>query len=116
MLRVMVVDDALYMRITYRNMLEGSGAEIVAEAENGEQAVDMYEETKPDVVLLDLTMPGMSGQEALRHIMQMDRGARVVVVSAMGQETFIKECLQLGAKSFMIKPFKEKALLNVLGL
>ncbi|MDO5111661.1 MAG: response regulator [Clostridia bacterium] len=116
MLRVMVVDDALYMRVTYRNMLQGSDVEIAAEAENGDEAIAMYERVKPDVVLLDLTMPGMSGQEVLRRIMELDRKARVIVVSAMGQEIFIKECLQLGAKSFMIKPFKEKALLNMLGL
>ncbi len=116
MVKVMVVDDALYMRYTYRRILEGTGGEIVAEAENGYQALELYPKIKPDYVILDLTMPGMSGQEVLEEIIKMDAEAKVVVISAMGQEAFIRECLQMGAKSFLIKPFKDNVLLSTLGL
>ncbi len=116
MQKIMVVDDALYMRVTYRRILEGTDVEIVGEAEDGFQAINMYKELKPDMVILDLTMPGLSGQEVLSRIKEMDSEAKVIVVSAMGQEIFIRDCLQAGARSFIIKPFKEKNLLKLLGL
>ncbi len=116
MIRVMVVDDALYMRFTYRRILKDTEAEIVAEAENGYEAISLYKKERPDYVLLDLTMPGLSGQDVLEEILKIDPAAKVIVVSAMGQDIFIKNCLQRGARSFIIKPFKEKLLLTQLGI
>lgn len=115
-MKLLIVDDALYMRMTYRKIFENTDAEIVGEAENGFEAIAQYQEKKPDYVILDLTMPGISGQDVLKEILEIDPEAKVVIVSAMGQDIFIRTCLQLGAKSFIIKPFKEKAILALLGL
>ena len=115
-MKVLIVDDALYMRLTYRKIFAKPDAEVVGEAEDGFKAIALYQETKPDYVILDLTMPGLSGQDVLKEILEFDPKAKIIVVSAMGQDVFIKTCLQLGAKSFIIKPFKEKALLMLMGL
>lgn len=115
-MKILIVDDALYMRMTYKKIFANTDAQIVGEAENGFEAIAKYQETKPDYVILDLTMPGISGQDVLKEIIGIDPEAKVVIVSAMGQEVFIKNCLKLGAKYFIIKPFKEKAILSLLGL
>ena len=114
MKRVMVVDDAMFMRASLKMMLEKNGFEIVAEAENGAIAVQKYKEIKPDFVTMDITMPEMDGLQALKLIKQMDPDAKVVVVSAMGQEPVVKEAILSGARSFIVKPFKEDFVLKTL--
>jgi two-component system chemotaxis response regulator CheY len=110
----MVVDDAMFMRASLKMMLEKNGFEVAAEAENGAVAVQKYKEVKPDFVTMDITMPEMDGLQALKLIKQFDPDAKVVVVSAMGQEPVVKEAILSGAKSFIVKPFREDFVLKTL--
>lgn len=98
------------MRLTIRNMLLKYELEIVGEAVNGAIGVEMYKELRPDVVTMDITMPEMSGIEALKAIKAFDPQAKVIMVSAMGQEGMVKEAIISGAKTFIVKPFKEEFL------
>jgi len=110
----MVVDDAMFMRASLKMMLEKNGYEVAGEAENGAVAVQKYKEIKPDLVTMDITMPEMDGLQALKLIKQFDADAKVVVVSAMGQEPVVKDAILSGAKSFIVKPFKEDFVLKTL--
>lgn len=114
MKKVLVVDDAAFMRMTLKTMLERHGFKVVGEAENGEVGVRKYKELQPDIVTLDITMPEMDGITALKEIKNMDRYAKVVIVSAMGQETYVREAIINGAKSFIVKPFDENHVIKVL--
>jgi two-component system chemotaxis response regulator CheY len=114
MAKVLIVDDAEFMRMSLRMMLEKNGFEILAEAENGDVGVAKYKELKPDIVTMDITMPGMGGIEALKAIKQLDPKAKVVMISAMGQESMVKDAVMNGAKSFVIKPFKEDHIVQTL--
>jgi two-component system chemotaxis response regulator CheY len=112
--KVLIVDDAAFMRMSIRNMLEKNGFEIVDEASNGMIGVMKYMEHQPDVVTMDITMPEMGGLEALQAIREYDPKAKVVMVSAMGQETMVKQAIAFGAKSFILKPFKEDQVVEIL--
>lgn len=112
-LRVMVVDDALFMRNMLKDIFVRAGYEVVAEAENGEMALGFYQETKPDLVTMDIVMPKKSGIEALKEIMASDPAARVVMVSALGQDSLVLEAVESGAKDFIVKPFKEDNVLEI---
>jgi two-component system chemotaxis response regulator CheY len=114
MKRVLVVDDAAFMRLTLKTMLEKNGYEVVGNAENGAKAIEMYKILKPEIVTMDITMPDMDGIAALGEIIKFDPKAIVVMLSAMGQEGKIREAVLLGAKGFIIKPFKEDILLKAL--
>lgn len=114
MKRILVVDDAAFMRLTLKTMLEKNGFEVVGEAENGVKAIEMYKIIKPEIVTMDITMPDMDGIEALAEIIKFDSTAKVIMLSAMGQEPKIREAVILGAKGFIIKPFKEDYLLKAL--
>jgi two-component system, chemotaxis family, chemotaxis protein CheY len=114
MTKVLIVDDATFMRFSIRTMLEKNGFEVVGEAENGAIGVKKYMELKPDVVTMDITMPEMSGIEALKAIKQHDPNAKIVMMSAMGQEGMVKEAILSGAKSFIVKPFKEEHVISTL--
>ena len=114
MKRVLVVDDAAFMRLTIKRILDGNGFEVVGEAENGAIAVKKYKELKPDIVTMDITMPEMTGLEALKSIREFDPEAKVIMVSAMGQEAMVREAVMLGAKSFIIKPFKNDHVIQTL--
>ena len=112
-LRVMIVDDALFMRNMLKDIFVRGGHEVVAEAENGERAVALYQETRPDLVTMDIVMPQKSGIEALREIMTEDPEAQVVMVSALGQDTLVLEAVEAGARDFIVKPFKEEKVLEL---
>lgn len=114
MKKILIVDDAAFMRMAIRLLLEKNSFEVVGEAENGEAALIKYKELKPDIVTMDITMPGMSGIEALKNIIAYDPAAKVVMVSAMGQQDMVMEAIVAGAKSFIIKPFKEEHVLITL--
>ncbi len=114
MKRVLVVDDGAFMRSMIKGMLTKHGYEIVGEAEDGLQSLEKYKELKPDLVTMDITMPNMNGIDALKNIMQIDPEANVVMVSAMGQEVYVKEAIRSGAKSFVVKPFDENTLMSVI--
>ena len=112
-LRIMVVDDALFMRNMLKDIFTRAGFEIVAEADNGEKALAMYQQTRPDLVTMDIVMPKKSGIEALQEIMVSDPNARVVMVSALGQDSLVIEAVDAGAKDFIVKPFKEAKVLEI---
>jgi two-component system chemotaxis response regulator CheY len=111
MARVLIVDDAMFMRMTIKQMLEAHGHSIAGEAGDGIEAVKKFIECKPDVVLLDITMPEMNGVEALKRIKELDPDARVIICSAMGQQAMVAQAIQYGAKDFIVKPFEEDRLI-----
>ena len=119
MKKVLIVDDAAFMRMSLKNIFEKNGFEVVGEAENGRIAVKKYQEIHPDIVTMDITMPEMSGIEALKEIKNFDRDAKVVIVSAMGQESMVVDAIKLGALDFIVKPFKPDRIIqtvkNILG-
>ena len=110
--RILVVDDAAFMRMMVKDILTKGGYEVVGEAENGAVAVQRYEELKPDLVTLDITMPEMDGLEALKAIKAKDASAVVVMCSAMGQQAMVIESIQAGAKDFIVKPFQADRVLE----
>ena len=114
MKKVLIVDDAAFMRMAIKMVLNGNGFEVIGEAENGAIAVEKYKELKPDIVTMDITMPEMTGIEALKSIREFDPEAKVIMVSAMGQEGMVRETIMLGAKSFIIKPFKNDHVIQTL--
>ncbi len=104
--RILITDDALFMRVTLKNILVQNGFEVVGEAQNGAEAIKLYGDLKPDLVTMDITMPEMDGLTALKAIRANDPQARVVMVTAMGQKSMVVEALQNGAKDFIVKPFQ----------
>lgn len=105
MTRVLVVDDNAFMRNTLKNVLTGAGFEVVGEADDGITAVEVYPDLRPDLVTMDITMPNLDGVQALRRLKEIDPHARVVMVSAMGQEALVVEAITAGAADFVVKPF-----------
>ncbi|MGD9573528.1 MAG: response regulator [Thermoleophilia bacterium] len=109
---VLIADDAAFMRMMIKNILTDGGYEIVGEAENGAVAVQKYRELKPDLTTMDITMPEMDGLSALKEIRGGDPGARVVMCSAMGQQSMVIESIQAGARDFIVKPFQPDRVLE----
>ncbi len=112
MAKIMVVDDAAFMRMMIKDTLVKSGYEDIIEAADGEQAVNLYKAEKPSLVLLDITMPNMNGLEALKAIKGFDSDASVIMCSAMGQESMVIEAIKTGAKDFIVKPFKPNRIID----
>jgi two-component system, chemotaxis family, chemotaxis protein CheY len=112
--RILITDDALFMRVTLKRILTDGGYEVVGEAANGAEAVTLYNDLKPDLVTMDITMPEMDGIEALKVIRGSDPNASVVMCSAMGQQNLMVEALQAGAKEFIVKPFQADKVLEVI--
>jgi two-component system chemotaxis response regulator CheY len=108
---VLIVDDAAFMRMMLKNVLTEAGYEVVGEAENGAVAVSRYRELRPDLTTMDITMPEMDGLAALKEIRAGDPAARVVMCSAMGQQSMVIESIQAGAKDFIVKPFQPDRVL-----
>lgn len=104
--KILVVDDAMFMRGVLRSILEENGHTVIEEAENGMEAIQKYVELKPDLVTMDITMPDMTGLEAVKAIRQIDGNARIIMCSAMGQNAMVMEAMKNGALDFIIKPFK----------
>jgi two-component system chemotaxis response regulator CheY len=109
---VLIADDAAFMRMMIKNILSEAGYDIVGEAENGSVAVSKYKELKPDLTTMDITMPEMDGLAALREIRGLNPEARVVMCSAMGQQTMVIESIQAGARDFIVKPFQPDRVLE----
>lgn len=114
MKKVLIVDDAMFMRHTLKTILEKNDYEIVGMAEDGAEAVVKCKELKPDIITLDITMPKMSGLEALGEIKSFNENVKIVMITAMGQESMVREAIISGASNFVVKPFKEKKVLDVL--
>ncbi|MDE6620354.1 MAG: response regulator [Lachnospiraceae bacterium] len=106
MAKILIVDDAVFMRMTIRKILEANGHTVAGEAGNGVEAVQKYMELQPDVVMLDITMPEMNGVDALKRIKELDAKAKVIICSAMGQQAMVAQAIQNGAKDFIVKPFE----------
>jgi two-component system chemotaxis response regulator CheY len=115
MARILVVDDAAFMRKVVSDALATGGHEVIGEASNGTQAVERFQELRPELMTLDITMPEKDGLQALAEIMTIDPGARVLMCSALGQETKVIESIKLGAKDFVVKPFQAARLLEAVG-
>ncbi|HOU32937.1 MAG TPA: response regulator [Synergistaceae bacterium] len=113
--RVLIVDDAAFMRMMLKDILTKNGYEVAGEAENGKVAVSMYQELKPDVTTMDITMPEMDGISAVKEIKKANPGAKIVMVSAMGQQAMVIEAIQAGAADFIVKPFQPDRVLEALG-
>ncbi|WP_136515821.1 response regulator [Geomonas edaphica] len=113
-IKVMIVDDSMFMRKMLRDILTEEGYEITAEASDGEEAVAKYRESLPDLVTLDIVMPNKGGIEALQEIMAYDAAARVVMCSAIGQEALTTAATEAGAKAFILKPFNPELVTRVL--
>lgn len=109
---ILIVDDAAFMRMMIKDILTKNGYNIAAEAENGKIAVDKYNEVKPDLVLMDITMPEMDGIQALKTIKGNDPNAMVIMCSAMGQQAMVIEAIQSGAKDFIVKPFQAERVIE----
>ncbi|QSO53776.1 response regulator [Alicyclobacillus curvatus] len=110
--RVLVVDDAAFMRMMIKDILTKNGYDVVGEAVDGNQAVDKFQELHPDLVTMDITMPEMDGIEALKKIRSLDPNAKVVMCSAMGQQAMVIDAIQAGARDFVVKPFQADRVLE----
>ncbi len=110
--RVLVVDDAAFMRMMVKDILTKNGYEIVGEAENGAVALAKYQELKPDLVTMDITMPEMDGITAVKEIKKVDPNAKIIMCSAMGQQAMVIEAIQAGARDFIVKPFQADRVLE----
>ena len=106
MAKILIVDDAAFMRMMIKDILTKNGYNVVGEAENGAKGVEKYGELKPDLVLMDITMPEKDGIQALKEIRANDGNAKVIMCSAMGQQAMVIEAIQSGAKDFIVKPFQ----------
>ena len=113
MAKILIVDDAEFLRVRISKMLTGDGFEVI-EAENGARAVEIYQRDRPDLVLLDVTMPEMDGLTALKHIRGFDPKARVVMLTALGQESVVLEAIKSGARDFIVKPFERDRVMNAI--
>ncbi|MDN2453732.1 response regulator [Lactobacillus sp. UCMA15818] len=112
--RVLIVDDAVFMRMKLRDILEKNGYEVAEEAENGQDAFDKYQAAKPDLVTMDITMPEVDGIESLKLIKNFDGNAKVVMCSAMGQQGMVMEAIRAGAVDFIVKPFDTDRVIKAL--
>ncbi len=113
-IKVILVDDLSFMRDAIRHILEKSNMNVLGEAENGREAVEMYMELEPDIVLMDITMPVMDGLESLERIKQYDPGAKVIMCSALGQQKYLIKAIQLGARDFILKPFLPERIISAI--
>uniref|UniRef100_A0A7C3YBQ0 Response regulator n=1 Tax=Geoglobus ahangari TaxID=113653 RepID=A0A7C3YBQ0_9EURY len=112
--RVLIVDDAAFMRKLLKNILFSGGFDIAGEAENGKQAVELYKKLRPDIVTMDIIMPEMNGIEALKEIKKIDPNAKVVMCTAVGQEQMVKTAIKFGAKGYIVKPFQAPKVIEEL--
>ena len=113
MAKVLVVDDAEFLRVRISKMLTSNGHEIV-EAENGLKAIDVYQSSRPDIVLMDVTMPELDGLGALKQIRTLDPHAKVIMLTAIGQESVVLEAIKSGARDFVVKPFQQERVLGAI--
>ncbi|MFD2116819.1 response regulator [Paenibacillus yanchengensis] len=112
--RILIVDDAAFMRMMIRDILTKNGYDVVGEAQDGAQAIEKFKEVKPDLVTMDITMPEMDGITALKEIKTIDPNAKVIMCSAMGQQAMVIDAIQAGAKDFIVKPFQADRVIEAI--
>lgn len=112
--RVLIVDDAAFMRMMIKDILTKNGYEVVGEASDGTQAIEKFKELTPDLVTMDITMPEMDGIAALKEIKKIDPNAKVIMCSAMGQQAMVIDAIQAGAKDFIVKPFQADRVIEAI--
>ncbi|MBN6188680.1 response regulator [Aneurinibacillus sp. BA2021] len=112
--RILIVDDASFMRMMIKGFLTKHGYTIADEAANGAEAVEKYKQVSPDLVTMDITMPEMDGIEAVKAIRQMDPNAKIIMCSAMGQQNMVVQAIQAGARDFIVKPFQEDRVIEAI--
>jgi len=112
--RILVVDDAAFMRMMIKDILTKNGYEVVGEASDGAQAIEKFKESNPDLITMDITMPEMDGITALKEIKKLDPGAKVIMCSAMGQQAMVIDAIQAGAKDFIVKPFQADRVIEAI--
>ena len=112
--RILVVDDAAFMRMMIKDILTKNGYEVVGEAADGAQAIEKFKESNPDLITMDITMPEMDGITALKEIKKIDPGAKVIMCSAMGQQAMVIDAIQAGAKDFIVKPFQADRVIEAI--
>jgi len=110
--RILIVDDAAFMRMMLKDILTKNGYEVVGEAVNGAEAINQYKELQPDLVTMDITMPEMDGITAVKELRKIDPNVRVIMCSAMGQQAMVIDAIQSGAKDFVVKPFQPDRVLE----
>lgn len=110
--RILIVDDAAFMRMMVKDILTKNGYEVVGEAENGARAVDKYKELVPDLVIMDITMPEVDGIQAVKEIRKINADCKVIMCSAMGQQAMVIESIQAGARDFIVKPFQAERVVE----
>lgn len=115
MTTVLIVDDAYFMRLMLRDILTKAGFEILGEAENGEEALKKYFELQPDLVTMDVVMPVMDGITAVKNILSRDAEAKIIMCSALGQQTLVFEAINAGAKDYIVKPFSPGRVVEIMG-
>ena len=107
-INVLIADDLKFIKLVLRDLVEKAGFRVVGEASNGEEAIELYQDKRPDVVLMDITMPKVDGLTAMKEILKIDSEAKIIVCSALGQQSLIVQALQMGARDFIVKPFREE--------
>lgn len=112
--RILIVDDAAFMRMMIRDILTKNGFEVVGEAQDGAQAIEKFKELHPDLITMDITMPEMDGIAALKEIKKVDPNAKVIMCSAMGQQAMVIDAIQAGAKDFIVKPFQSDRVIEAI--
>jgi|SRR5213080_4325744 two-component system, chemotaxis family, chemotaxis protein CheY len=112
--RILIVDDAAFMRMMIKDILTKNGYQVVGEAADGVQAIEKYKETAPDLITMDITMPEMDGISALKEIKKVNPNVKVIMCSAMGQQAMVIDAIQAGAKDFIVKPFQADRVLEAI--
>jgi two-component system chemotaxis response regulator CheY len=112
--RILIVDDAAFMRMMIRDILTKNGFEVCGEANDGVQAIEKFKELRPDLITMDITMPEMDGIQALKEIKKIDANAKVIMCSAMGQQAMVIDAIQAGAKDFIVKPFQADRVIEAI--
>ncbi|WP_033829213.1 response regulator [Bacillus andreraoultii] len=112
--RILIVDDAAFMRMMIKDILVKNGYDVVGEASDGAQAIEKYKELNPDLVTMDITMPEVDGIAALKEIRSIDPNAKIIMCSAMGQQAMVIDAIQAGAKDFIVKPFQADRVLEAI--
>lgn len=110
--KVLVVDDAAFMRMMIKEILSKNGYDVIGEAENGTRAIEKYKELTPDLVIMDITMPEMDGIEAVKEIKKVNQDSTIIMCSAMGQQAMVIESIQAGARDFIVKPFQAERVIE----